>query len=125
MEHELKHLSKEDIHKIAVKDDFHIAPFREDGVTYGTLTWIWSVEVNGELYVRAYNGKRSGWYSAAVKQKAGKIEGAGLARKVEFEPVGGAINHLIDEAYKKKYKGSPYLAAMVSNRATEATVRVK
>lgn len=37
-------------------DDLHISPFREDGKTYGTPTWIWSVVVDGGLYVRAYNG---------------------------------------------------------------------
>lgn len=30
---------KGDLHKIAEADDLHIAPFREDGVTYGTPTW--------------------------------------------------------------------------------------
>ena len=124
MEHALKNLSKDDIHKIAATDDFHIAPYREDGVTFGTPTWIWSVEVNGALYVRAYNGKRSRWYQAAIKQKAGKIEGAGLTRQVGFEPIEGELGQLIDEAYRKKYKGSPYLAAMVSERAREATVKV-
>lgn len=36
-------LTKEDIQEIAQRNDFHIAPFREDGKTYGTLTWIWVV----------------------------------------------------------------------------------
>jgi hypothetical protein len=125
MEHALKNLSKEDIRKIADGDDFHIAPYRKDGVTYGTPTWIWSVEVDGALYVRAYNGKRSRWYQAAMQQKAGKIVAAGMTRQVHFEPVSGAVDESIDEAYRKKYKGSPYLEAMISGRAREATVRIK
>ena len=32
---------------IADTDDLHVAPFREDGTTYGTPTWIWSVVVAG------------------------------------------------------------------------------
>ena len=32
--------SKDELRKIAEADDLHIAPFREDGVTYGTQTWI-------------------------------------------------------------------------------------
>ena len=36
----------------ALADDLHISPFREDGVTYGTPTWIWSVAVDDALYVR-------------------------------------------------------------------------
>jgi acetyl esterase/lipase len=34
---------KDELQKIAEADDLHMAPFREDGVTYGTPTWIWSV----------------------------------------------------------------------------------
>jgi hypothetical protein len=45
--------SQEDLLKIADSDDLHIAPLREDGVTYGTPTWIWSVVVDGALYARA------------------------------------------------------------------------
>ena len=36
--------SKDELRKIAEADDLHISPFREDGVTYGTPTWIWSVK---------------------------------------------------------------------------------
>jgi len=43
---------KEELLKIAEADDLHISPFREDGVTYGTPTWIWSVVVGDALYVR-------------------------------------------------------------------------
>jgi hypothetical protein len=32
--------SKEELRKVAGSDDLHISPFREDGVTYGTPTWI-------------------------------------------------------------------------------------
>jgi len=117
-------LTKEEVKTIAEHNDFHIAPFREDGETYGTLTWIWVVEVDGELYVRAYNGTRSRWYGAALKQKAGKIKVAGLERQVRFELVEGTINNQIDEAYRKKYATSPYLNSMISDRAKAATVKV-
>jgi hypothetical protein len=45
--------SKEDLKKIDEANDLHISPFREDGKTYGTPTWIWAVVVDGVLYVRA------------------------------------------------------------------------
>lgn len=44
---------KDELAKIAEADHLHISPFREDGVTYGTPTWIWSVVVDDALYVRA------------------------------------------------------------------------
>jgi len=74
----------------------HVAPFRQDGTTYGTPTWIWSVAVDGDLYVR----------------------------EVAFEPVAGGINDAIDEAYRVKYNGSPYLPPMIVRRARAATMRV-
>ena len=79
--------NRDEIRGIAETDDLHIAPFREDRKTYGTLTWIWSVVVDGHLYARAYNGTSSRWYRA-------------------------------------KYRHSPYLEPMISDRARAATVEV-
>jgi hypothetical protein len=116
--------SKDELRKIAEADDLHISPFREDGVTYGTPTWIWSVAVDDALYVRAYSGQNSGWYKAAVRQKAGRITAAGMTKEVTFELLNGAINDRIEDAYRAKYHGSPYLRPMISARARSATVKV-
>jgi hypothetical protein len=116
--------SKEELRKITETDDLHIAPFREDGKTYGTPTWIWSVIVDNALYVRGYNGQNSSWYQAAVRQKAGRIIAAGITKEVAFEPVDGAIHDSIDEAYRAKYHGSPYLTPMIGQRARSATVKI-
>lgn len=115
---------KNELRKIAGADDLHISPFREDGKTYGTPTWIWSVAVDGGLYVRAYNGTKSRWHQAAIRQKAGRISAAGITKEVLFEPVDGRINELIDEAYKAKYKNSEYLGAMIGARARSATIKI-
>src|SRR6201985_832165 len=98
--------SKDELNKIADADDLHIAPFREDGVTYGTPTWIWSVAVENALYVRGYNGQKSRWYEAAVRKKRGRIIAAGMTKEVIFEPVDGPINDWIDDAYRAKYHDS-------------------
>src|SRR5690242_16565044 len=94
--------SKEELQKIRETDDLHISPFREDGKTYGTPTWIWSVIGNDALYVRAYNGQDSRWYQAAVRQKAGRISAAGMRKEVSFEPINAEINDRIDDAYRAK-----------------------
>jgi hypothetical protein len=116
--------STDELRKIAEADDLHISPFREDRKTYGTPTWVWSVAVDDALYVRAYNGQNSRWYQAAVRQKAGRITAAGMTKEVTFEPVDGRINDLVDDAYRAKYRGSPYLSPMISARARSATVKV-
>lgn len=116
--------SQDELRKIVGADDLRISPFREDGVTYGTPTWIWSVAVDGALYVRGYNGKASRWYQAAVRQKAGRIIAAGMTREVVFEPVDGQINDCIDDAYRAKYNSSAYLGPMIGTRARSATIRI-
>ena len=116
--------AKDEVNRIAETDDLHISPLREDGTTYGTPTWIWSVAVDDALYVRAYSGKRSRWYQAALRQKAGRITAAGMTKEVSFEPVDGPINDRIDEAYRAKYRGSQYLTPMIGRRARAATVKV-
>jgi hypothetical protein len=119
---------KDELRKILEADDLPIAPFREDGVTYGTPTWIWSVAVDDALYVRGYNGQSSRWYQAAVRQRAGRIIAVGITKEVTFEPMDGEgnerLNDRIDDAYRAKYRGSPYLNAMIGKRARSATVRI-
>ena len=74
--------------------------------------------------MRAYNGQSSRWYQAALRQKAGRITAAGTTKDVGFAPVEGSINDRIDEAYRAKYRESPYLAPMVGERARSATVKI-
>lgn len=76
------------------------------------------------LYVRAYNGRDSRWYLAAMRQKAGRITAAGMTRKVAFELVEGPINDRIDKAYGEKYRGSQDLSPMIGASARAAMVRV-
>ncbi len=58
------------------------------------------------------------------RQKAGQITSAGMTKDVMFEPVDGAINDRIDDAYRAKYSGSPYLEPMIGDGARSATVKI-
>ncbi|MCP1765179.1 DUF2255 family protein [Bradyrhizobium japonicum] len=114
----------DELRRIADADDLHVAPFREDGATPGTPTWIWSVAVDDALYARPYNGRNSSWYQAALRQKAGRIVAAGMMKDVTFAPVEGAINHRIDEAYRAKYAKCAYLQPMIGARMHGVTIRI-
>ena len=116
--------SKAELQKIAKADDLHIALFSDDGKTYGTPTWIWSVACGDALYVRGYNGTKSRWYQAALHQKAGRIIAAGLTKEVRFEAVEDPLNDSIDDAYRSKYAESPYLKPMIAAPARAATVKI-
>lgn len=106
-------------------NDLHVSPFREDGTTYGTPTWVYAVVVDGDVYVRAYHGTASRWYHAAVAQRAGRIQAAGSAYEVEFEPVSDEkLNDRVDDAYRHKYAGDSYLDQMIDATRRAATVRI-
>ena len=106
-------------------DDLQISPVRADGVTYGTPTWIWCVAVDGELYVRGYNGTRSRWYAATLAHPDGRIHAAGHVFDVTFTPAEAALADRIDDAYTAKYAGSPYLQPMINDRARAAGIRIR
>ncbi|MFF8880186.1 DUF2255 family protein [Streptomyces flaveolus] len=108
----------------AAADDLHISPLREDGVTYGTPTWIWSVVAGGDLYVRPYNGPDSRWYRAAMTQRGGRIRIAGTEYQVRFEPADGTVLDAVDDAYRTEYAPSPYLEPMLGRGPRSATVRI-
>lgn len=110
------------LQQIAASDDLHIFPFRADGVTYGTPTWIWSVVIDGDLYVRPWNGSNSRWYRSAMSQHAGRITAAGQTFDVGFAAADQAVNDAVDAAYRTKYAGSSYLPPMVGSRTRAATV---
>ncbi|WP_413353804.1 DUF2255 family protein [Microbacterium sp. 1P06AB] len=112
----------ETLHSITAADDLHVSPFRDDGITLGTPTWIWCVEVDGRLYVRPWNGKRSRWYIAAMTQGAGRIRAAGSEFDVRFRAADEQARDAVDEAYREKYAGSSYLPPMLGDGPRSATV---
>lgn len=117
--------SSADIRSIAATDDLHIAPLRDDGFTYGTPTWIWSVVVDGRLFVRAWNGTNSRWYKSAMRQRAGRITTAGSTFEVEFAPAADqSLRDRIDAAYREKYTASFYLPPMLASGPQSATVEI-
>ncbi len=106
-------------------DDLKIAPFRADGKTPGTPTWIWEVAVDGRLFVRAYSGRRSSWYQAALQQQCGQIHAVGQVFGVRFVAVDDeALNAKIDQAYREKYASSRYMAHMIGPNARSATMEI-
>ncbi|WP_167366176.1 DUF2255 family protein [Rodentibacter mrazii] len=117
--------NKELLIQIDVADDLKIAPFRPDGQTTGTPTWIWAVIVEGRLFVRAYSGVHSSWYQAAIRQQAGKIYAIKNAFDVTFNPINDSqLNDKIDQAYRKKYASSRYMSHMIGSNCRAATVEI-
>jgi hypothetical protein len=120
----MKTWSDAELSHFAASDDLHVSPLREDGRTAGTPTWIWSVVVDGGLFVRAYNGTSSRWYRAALARPDGQIRSSGRVHDVRFAPVESVGSNAIDDAYREKYGTSRYLPAMIGERARAATLRI-
>jgi hypothetical protein len=113
-----------ELDKIVIADDLKVAPFRDDGATSGTPTWIWCVAVEGQLYVRPWNGKASRWYGAAMRQGAGRLVAAGETYAVTYVQAGDEVFDAVDAAYRAKYPGAEYLPDMVGEGPRGATVRI-
>lgn len=113
------------LHEINQADDLKIAPYRADGKTHGTPTWIWEVVVDKRLFVRAYSGTHSSWYQSAIMQRAGIIQAAGQTFNVQFAPITDvALNDKIDAAYRDKYNASIYMKHMIGNGCRAATIEI-
>ena len=78
------------------------------------------------LHLRTPSYGRSGQFRLRHqrRQTAGRITAAGMTKEVTFEPVGGPVNDLVDDAYRAKYHCSPYLKPMIGARARSATIKV-
>jgi len=69
---------KEELRRIAHADDMRIAPFREDGMTCGTPTWILSVEVDElSTYVATADEDRFGIRPRCSRRRDGSTQEAG------------------------------------------------
>ena len=77
------------------------------GVRAGTehrYTGVWVVVVDGRIFVRSWNDKPSGWFSAFRKQPSGTIQVAGLEIPVRAKPARGArIRDAVTAAFGEKY----------------------
>ena len=125
--------SQTQLKQFATLDDFYVAPFHPDMQTTGTLTYIWSVGADGNLYIRGGYGQQSRWYAAAVAQQAGHIKLGGQLYNVTFEIVPEAGNETlmdaIDQAYIDKYtaksaRSTKHMTEKSADGPRTATVRV-
>ena len=100
--------------EIAVKD--------ADG---GLHRWtpIWVVSVDGQVYVRTWYRRDSGWYGRAVTSRRARIRVPGLIADVTVEASGTAQQSGIDGAYRSKY-GRSGAASMITPYAQATSLRL-
>ena len=109
---------------IGAAAELQIAAQRPDG-TLRRETPIWVVCVDGEVYVRTWHRRDTGWFGAALASGRARVRVPGLEAEVGVEDVGDADTDLsagVDAAYRAKYRGGA--ESMVTAAATASTLRL-
>jgi hypothetical protein len=104
-------------------EELEIAAQRADG-TLRAFTPIWVVCAGGQVFVRTWHRRDTGWFGAAVRSGAAQVRVPGLSADVRVHDVGPEQQAAVDEAYRVKYGryGERTVGAMVSPDAVASTL---
>ncbi len=106
--------------------ELEIAVRQADG---GLHRWtpIWVVSVEGQVYVRTWYRRDSGWYGRARRSRQARVRVPGLKADVSIEDVGtkapDSLRSGIDDAYRVKY-GSRGAESMITPAAQATSLRL-
>ncbi len=120
--------SPEQLKRIDESDELEIAARRADG-TLRPLVPIWAVRVDGQVYVRTWHRRTTGWFGRVLDARRARVRVPGLAADVVVEDVGagpGELRTSVDEAYRAKYAryGQGSVGPMVADPAAATTLRL-
>jgi hypothetical protein len=105
--------------------ELEIAVPRSDG-TPGSWTPIWAVCADGEVFVRTWHRRSTGWFGRILRTERARIRVPGAEAEVRAEDVGAKPSTLraaVDDAYRAKY-GRGSTDRMVGDEAAATTLRL-
>ncbi|MFF5083457.1 DUF2255 family protein [Actinoplanes sp. NPDC000266] len=108
--------SSEEAAVLAANQSLVLSVGGHEGVELGMVV------VDGALYVRAFRGRRSGWFQAALTDPHGHISSGSLERDVLLTAEPGPAE-AVDAAYRAKYGANAGLVA--GPQAHGATLRIR
>lgn len=113
-----------DLRLLDAARELEIAVRRGDG-TLGASLPIWVVCAKGEVYVRSWHRRDTGWFGAAIRTRRASVRIPGLVDEVVIVDVGNDIELVaaVDAAYRSKY-GEAGAASMVTTDAAATTLRL-
>ncbi len=117
--------SPDELATIDAAVELEIAVRRPDG-GLGRWTPIWVVQAAGQVYVRTWHRRDTGWHGGALSSRRASVRAPGLAAEVVVEDVGSAPTDLVtgvDAAYRDKY-GVRGAGSMVTASAAATTLRL-
>ena len=118
----------EQLARVGRSEELEIATRRADG-TRRRWVPIWVVAVDGQVYVRTWHRRTTGWFGQVLTEPSARVRVPGLEADVVVAGVGagpGALRITVDEAYRIKYGryGQNSVGQMVSDEAAAATLRL-
>ncbi len=117
--------SPHELERMDAATELHIAVKRTNG-TLHRWTPIWLVCADGEVYVRTWYRRDTGWFGHALRARKARIRVPGLEADAVVEDVGegtAGLRERIDTAYRNKY-GSSGSSSMVGATAAATTLRL-
>jgi hypothetical protein len=87
-----------------------------------TWTPIWVVCTGGQVFVRTWHRRDTGWYGRVRRTGRARIRVPGLETDVIVNEVGGASAAEVDAAYHAKYGGGA--GSMVTAESRASTLRL-
>jgi hypothetical protein len=120
--------SPDELERIGRAEELQIAAERADG-TLGRAVPIWVVSAGGQVYVRTWHRRDSGWFGHVAGSRRARVRVPGLEADIAIEDVGGDDGELrasVDAAYRDKYGryGETTVERMVTDDAAAATLRL-
>src|ERR1700742_224323 len=88
---------------------------------------IWVVSAGGQVYVRTWYRRDTGWFGQVLAAGRARIRVPGLEADVTVEDVGAGAPELrteVDDAYRAKYGRHGGTERMVTDEAAAATLRL-
>jgi len=120
--------SPEELERLSRAEELLIAARRAEG-TLRRWVPIWVVSVGGQVYVRTWYRRDSGWFARVLDSRRARIRVPGLEADVLIQDVGAGGATLradVDDAYRKKYVliGRDAVDRMVTLEAAVATLQL-
>jgi hypothetical protein len=120
--------SPDELERIGTAEELQIAASRADETPRRAVP-IWVVSVGGQVYVRTWYRRDSGWFGHAVTSRRARIRVPGLEAGIAIEDVGddqAELRASVDAAYRAKYGryGETTVDRMVSDDAAASTLRL-
>jgi hypothetical protein len=117
--------SADELRLLNAAGELHISAKRVDG---SLLRWvpIWVVSADGQVYVRTWYRRDTGWFGHALRSRRARIRVPGLEADVIIEDIGDTspqVTTEVDAAYRAKY-GHGGAESMVTAKAAATTLQL-